>query len=196
MSAGILFASFVLLSCIEASLSKANERVQMMVTQIVGLQQIVITVVFLSFLIGLLVFLRMKGGSIKANLQRGQRIKVIEETAISPTERLRLITIDDLEFVMLSGKGIQPTFMPLSSAALKIEKLPHKSAFAVDDQSSEQLKTAKPVSDLAPLELTMPAFSQSKQNTEPLDEGDMSPQQMNPAEVAAFAAKFKGWRKK
>ena len=168
----------------------------MMVAQIVGLQQIVITVVFLSLLIGLLVFLRMKGGSIKANLQKGQRIKVIEETAISPTERLRLITVDGLEFVMLSGKGIQPTFIPLSSAALQVEKLPLKSAFAVDDQSSEQLETAKPVSDLAPLELTIPDFSQSKQNTEPLGEGDMSPQQMNPAEVAAFAAKFKGWRKK
>ena len=168
----------------------------MMVAQIVGLQQIVITVVFLSFLIGLLVFLRMKGGSIKANLQKGQRIKVIEETDISPTERLRLITIDGLEFVMLSGKGIQPALMPLSSAALQIEKLPLSSALAVDDQSSEQPETAKPVSDFAPLELTIPAFSQTKQTTEPLDEEDMSPQQMNPAEVAAFAAKFKGWRKK
>ena len=167
-----------------------------MVAQIVGLQQIVITVAFLSFLIGLLVFLRMKGGSIKANLQKGQRIKLIEETAISPTERLRLITIDSLEFVMLSGKGIQPVFIPLSSAALQIEKLPLRSAFAVDDQSSEQPETAKPVSDFAPLELTIPAFSQIEQTTEPLDEGDMSPQQMNPAEVAAFAAKFKGWRKK
>ncbi len=168
----------------------------MMVAQIIGLQQIVITVAFLSFLIGLLVFLRMKGGSIKANLQKGQRIRVIEETAISPTERLRLITIDGLEFVILSGKGIQPAFMPLSSAASQIEKLPLKSAFAADDQSSEQVETAKPVSDLAPLELTIPAFSENKQTTGPLDEGDMSPQQPDPAEVAAFAAKFKGWRKK
>ena len=167
-----------------------------MVAQIVGLQQIVITVAFLSILIGLLVFLRMKGGSIKANLQKGQRIKVIEETAISPTERLRLITIDGLEFVMLSGKGIQPAFMPLSSSASQIEKLPLKSAVAVDDQSPEQPETAKAVSDIAPLELTIPAYSQNKQTTKPSDEGDMSPQQMNPAEVAAFAAKFKGWRKK
>ena len=168
----------------------------MMVAQIVGLQQVVITVAFLSCLIGLLVFLRMKGGSIKANLQKGQRIKVIEETAISPTERLRLITIDSLEFVMLSGKGIQPAFMPLSSAESQIEKLPFKSAFAVDDQSSEQTETAKPVSDLAPLELTIPAVSPSKQTTQPLDKGGMNPQNMKPAEVAAFAAKFKGWRKK
>ena len=77
-----------------------------------------------------------------------------------------------------------------------MEKLPLKSGFAVDDHSSEQIETAKPVSDLAPLELTRQAFSQRKQNTEPLDEGDMSPQEMNPADVAAFAAKFKGWRKK
>ena len=143
----------------------------MMVAQIVGLQQIVITVVFLSFLIGLLVFLRIKGGSIKANLQKGQRIKVIEETAISPTERLRLITIDDLEFVMLSGKGIQPTFLPLSSAAFQMEKLPLKSGFTVDGQSFEPLETAKPVSDFAPLELTIPTISQSKQTTEPWMKG-------------------------
>ena len=97
---------------------------------------------------------------------------------------------------MLSGKGIQPTFMPLSSAELKTEKLPHKSAFSVDDQSFEQVETAKPVSDLAPLELTIPTFSQGKQTSKPLDEGDMGPQQMDPAEVAAFASKFRGWRKK
>ena len=86
--------------------------------------------------------------------------------------------------------------MPLSSAAFQMEKLPLKSSFTVDDQSSEPLETVKPLSDLAPLELTRQAFSQSKQDTEPLDEGDMGPQEMNPAEVAAFAAKFKGWRKK
>ena len=167
-----------------------------MVAQIVGLQQIVITVAFLSFLIGLLVFLRIKGGSIKANLQKGQRIKVIEETAISPTERLRLITIDGFEFVMLSGKGIQPAFMPLSSAESQIEKLPFKSAFAVDDQSSEQTETAKPVSDLAPLELTIPAFSENKRTSGTSTGRDMSSHQMDPEEVAEFAAKFKGWRKK
>lgn len=167
-----------------------------MVAQIVGLQQIAITAAFLSVLIGLLVFLRMKGGSIKANLQKGQRIRVIEETPVSPTERLRLITIDGFEFVMLSGKGIQPTFMPLSSAVSQIEKLPLESSVVPIDQSPEQLVTAKPVSDPTPLELTIPSFSESKQTTESLAGNDMSPHQMNPDEVAAFAAKFKGWRKK
>ena len=168
----------------------------MMVAQIVGLQQIVITVTFLTFLIGLLVFLRMKSSSIKANFQKGQRINVIEEKAVSPTERLRLITIDSLQFVMLSGKGIQPSLLPLSSAATQIEKLPRQSTFAADDQLAEQLETAKPVSDFAPLELTIPAFSQSKQTNETSAEKNISPHQVDPEEVAAFAAKFKGWRKK
>ena len=81
-----------------------------MMTQIVGMQQIVITVVFLSCLIGLLIFLRMKGGSIRANLQKGQRIRVVEETAVSPAERLRLINIDGCEFLMLSGKEFSHHF--------------------------------------------------------------------------------------
>ena len=117
-----------------------------MVAQIVGLQQIVITVAFLSFLIGLLVFLRMKGGSIKANLQKGQRIKVIEEIAVSPAERLRLITIDSREFVMLCGKGIQPSLVPVSPAAQQIPKLPVGTAFAADEQPSSQPSTSSPVS--------------------------------------------------
>ena len=95
----------------------------MMITQIVGMQQIVITVVFLLFLIGLLVFLRMKSGLIKANLQKGQRIKVIEEIAVSPVERLRLITIDSHEFVMLCGKGSSLT-CPIITSSQQIQRLP------------------------------------------------------------------------
>ena len=88
-----------------------------MATEIVSMQQVIITVVFLSCLFGLLVFLRMKGGFIRANLQKGQRIKVVEETAVSPSERLRLISIDNRDFVMLSGKNIQPVFTPLQSVS-------------------------------------------------------------------------------
>ena len=166
----------------------------MMITQIVGMQQIVITVVFMSCLIGLLVFLRMKSGLIKANLQKDQRIKVIEEIAVSPAERLRLITIDSREFVMLCGKGVQPSLMPLSSQ--QIAKLPIGTTFASDDQSSGQIATTKPVAEHEPLELTTPTFPRSKHTTELLPGQNIDSHQMGAEEVAAFAAKFKGWRKK
>ena len=168
----------------------------MMITQIVGMQQIVITVVFLSFLVGLLVFLRMKSGLIKANLQKGQRIKVIEEIAVSPAERLRLITIDSREFVMLCGKGIQPSLVAVSPAAQQIPKLPVGTAFAADEQPSSQPSTSSPVSKQDTLELTTPAFPQSKHITELPHGQGIDSHEIDPGEVAAFAAKFKGWRKK
>ena len=96
---------------------------------------------------------------------------------------------------MLSGKGIQPSFMPLSSAALEIAKLPIESTVAVNDQSSDQLETAKPLSGSAPLELTTPTFSQKQTKYRIYSWKDMSSHQMGAEEVAAFAAKFKGWRK-
>ena len=156
-----------------------------MATEIVSMQQVIITVVFLSCLFGLLVFLRMKGGFIRANLQKGQRIKVIEETAVSPSERLRLIKIDNLDFVMLSGKNIQPSLVPLhaqpTGGLAAVSSVSSASTFA------DQYQQALPEED-APLELTTPAVAApSVQQT--------APQTMGPQEVAAFAAKFKGWRK-
>ena len=94
-----------------------------MATEIVSMQQVIITVVFLSCLFGLLVFLRMKGGFIRANLQKGQRIKVIEETAVSPSERLRLISIDNRDFVMLSGKNIPAFSYVLHRCRLRLNQI-------------------------------------------------------------------------
>ena len=55
-----------------------------------------------------LIILRRKGGAIRASLKAGKRIVVIEDTAVSPTERLRLISVDESEFLMLSAKGQAP----------------------------------------------------------------------------------------
>ena len=160
-----------------------------MATEIVSMQQVIITVVFLSCLFGLLVFLRMKGGFIRANLQKGQRIKVIEETAVSPSERLRLISIDNRDFVMLSGKNIQPSLMPLQAASSKA--VPAFASGSSSSSFSDQYHQALPEAD-TPLELTTRAVvAPSKPQTAP----QSAPHEMGPQEVAAFAAKFKGWRK-
>lgn len=85
-----------------------------MFSQIIGVQQIVVTVAFLAAMIIVLVVLRSKGGAIRSSLKAGKRITVVEDTAVSPTERLRLVSIDDCEFIMLSAKGHQPTLVAFS----------------------------------------------------------------------------------
>lgn len=173
-----------------------------MLTQIVGLQQILITVVFLSCLVGLLIFLRMKGGSIRANLQKGQRIIVVEETAVSPAERLRLITIDGLKYVMLTGKGIQPSLAPLSTTAPKAHvSCSTEDGFIATGQVTNQPSYQVAATEQAPLELTTPVLprvgEQPAEFSSPRNSGSVSmdTQQMKPEEVAAFVEKFKGWRK-
>ena len=56
-----------------------------MSADIVGLQQITITLIFLGILVGVLIFLKRKGSFIRANLHGDKHIMMVEETAISPT---------------------------------------------------------------------------------------------------------------
>ena len=89
-----------------------------MYSQIIGTQQIVVTAAFLGVMLVVLMILRRKGGAIRASLKAGKRIAVIEDTAVSPTERLRLISVDDSEFLMLSAKGRRPYLYHLKRLAI------------------------------------------------------------------------------
>ena len=81
-----------------------------MYSQIIGTQQIVVTAAFLGVMLVALMILRRKGGAIRASLKAGKRIAVIEDTAVSPTERLRLISVDDSTFDAVC-KGTGPIFV-------------------------------------------------------------------------------------
>jgi flagellar protein FliO/FliZ len=86
-----------------------------MYTNIIGTQQIVITAAFLGVMILILIVLRKKSTVIRASMKGGKRIVVIEDSAVSPTERLRLVKIDGSEFVMVSAKGHAPSLMLLNN---------------------------------------------------------------------------------
>ncbi|MDP4924617.1 MAG: hypothetical protein NWR44_02110, partial [Alphaproteobacteria bacterium] len=98
-----------------------------MYTNIIGTQQILITAAFLGVMILLLIILRRKSTVIRASMKAGKRVFVVEDTAVSPTERLRLVKIDAQEFVMVSAKGHAPSLLPLAvsdtgSHSQKIER--------------------------------------------------------------------------
>ena len=144
-----------------------------MYSQIIGTQQIVVTAVFLGVMLVVLIVLRRKGGAIRASLKAGKRIAVIEDTAVSPTERLRLISVDDSEFLMLSAKGQTPvlikhTTLPAVSAAAAASSSVGLADIDAPNQTSTEQSNAETVGDkLYP----------------------------SPAERAAFIKKFQSWRR-
>jgi len=144
-----------------------------MYSQIIGTQQIVVTAVFLGVMLVVLIVLRRKGGAIRASLKAGKRIAVVEDTAVSPTERLRLISIDDSEFLMLSVKGQAPVLVPFTTpSAVPAEATTSSSMGLADIDASNQASS------------TQSAAQASGDTLYP-----------TPAERAAFIEKFQSWRR-
>jgi len=144
-----------------------------MYSQIIGTQQIVVTAVFLGVMLVVLIVLRRKGGAIRASLKAGKRIAVIEDTAVSPTERLRLISVDDSEFLMLSAKGQAPVIMRFTTPLA----VPAKPATS----------SSMGLADIDP-----PNQASSTQSEAQTGGDTLYP---TPAERAAFIEKFQSWRR-
>jgi len=149
-----------------------------MYSQIIGTQQIVVTAAFLGVMLVALMILRRKGGAIRASLKAGKRIAVIEDTAVSPTERLRLISVDDSEFLMLSAKGQAPILMSFT----KVPAPPANNVLAPAITS--------PSTGLA--EIDSPKQASPGKNTTQSAGERLYP---SPTERAAFIEKFQSWRR-
>ena len=149
-----------------------------MYSQIIGTQQIVVTAVFLGVMLMVLMILRRKGGAIRASLKAGKRIALIEETAVSPTERLRLISVDDTEFLMLSTKGQPPVLVPFTTA----EAIP-AIALSAEAASSQSMGLA---------DIDEPKNVSSSQSARQNSGEKLYP---SPAEREAFIKKFQSWRR-
>ena len=158
-----------------------------MYSNIIGMQQIMITAGFLGLMIVVLIILRKKSTVIRASMKAGKRIAVVEDTAVSPTERLRLITVDSKEFIMVSAKGQPPSLVCLAKTEfpndqrtalrsdIAIEK--HDSKVIVEDRMEE--KSVKSSFEKA---AAFPAAGQiGAQSTD--------------EQHQAFAEKFKRWRR-
>jgi hypothetical protein len=145
-----------------------------MYSQIIGTQQIVVTAVFLAVMVVILIVLRRKGGAIRASLKAGKRILVLEDTSVSSTERLRLISIDKNEFVMLSAKGQPPVLLPFTSA----NRVP-----SVSRKPSEMMGLAE-IDEVPEMSDITPTGGASGDKLYP-----------SPAERTAFIEKFQSWRR-
>ena len=157
-----------------------------MYTNIIGTQQILITAAFLGMMILLLFILRRKSTVIRASIKAGKRVFVVEDTAVSPTERLRLIKIDTQEFVMVSAKGHAPSLIPLSIAnAGSTLRKKHQHDEAGD---SEAMRAA--VADA----MHAHAVSKPFEGSSSAKPTNLASQMTSTDEQQAFAQTFQSWR--
>lgn len=157
-----------------------------MYTDIIGTQQIVITTAFLGAMILMLIILRRKSTVIRASMKAGKRLSVVEDTAVSPTERLRLIKVDAQEFIMVSAKGHAPSLVPLAVS----DSGSHSQEIQRNSGSSEHDTVVAAVADVMkagatakPVKKSDRQHSVSQTNAAPLNE-----------QQKAFAETFQGWR--
>ncbi|MDC1382787.1 hypothetical protein N8500_04820 [Candidatus Puniceispirillum sp.] len=157
-----------------------------MYSNIIGTQQIMITAGFLGLMVVALIILRKKSTVIRASMKASKRVNVVEDTAVSPTERLRLITVDSKEFIMVSSKGHPSSLVFLTDAAIPIGS----NTTSHFDEAIQQEGEARLVDTLQD-NATTSSFEKSEIFVPATQTGKlpMDDQQQ------AFAEKFKRWRR-
>ena len=80
--------------------------------QDISLTQIVVVLMFLGILIVLQQLLKNNKFNFQNHLNKNKRIKFIDDFGLSNSERIRLIRVDDKEYLYFSAKGSSPTIIP------------------------------------------------------------------------------------
>ena len=101
-------------------------------------EQVAIIFIFLSILLGVLLFVRKNRGRLSIKLQNEKAIFVMEDTAISPSERLRLIKVGDEIFLMASGKGVSAQLVKLDSENIILKQT------EIDNQQIKNINQSPP----------------------------------------------------
>ena len=83
-----------------------------MQVQDISLTQIIVVLLFLGVLIVLQQLLKNNKFSFQSHLNKKKRIRFIDEFGLSNSERIRLIRVDDKEYLYFSSKGSSPTVIP------------------------------------------------------------------------------------
>ena len=83
-----------------------------MQVQDISLTQIVVVLLFLGALILLQQLLKNNKFSFQNHLNKKKRVRLIDEFGLSNAERIRLIRVDDKEYLYFYAKGSSPTIIP------------------------------------------------------------------------------------
>ena len=116
--------------------------------QDISLTQIIVVLIFLGILIVLQQLLKNNKFSFQNHLNKNKRIRFIDDFGLSNTERVRLIRVDDKEYLYFSAKGSSPTVIPhegkskaLIKRNMELKKLSSNENDEIGDQEKAKGKT-------------------------------------------------------
>lgn len=142
----------------------------MPVQPVISLEQIVIIVAFLMMLFGLMWFVRRHRGGITNRIHADRRMKHIEDLSLAPQQRLHLIEVDGLTFLVHAGKGHAASFIAVSCDAAHSLDKPSPTPVISDrrkEASSEKNATSSAASKLKKAFAT--AIEQGRRNNPSLE---------------------------
>ena len=87
----------------------------------ISASQILTVGIFLAGLICIQIFIKKNKNKFSSKWRSNKRIQLIEEKSLSTTEKIRIISIDNSEFLLVSNKGKKSSFLKIDSD-LKIYK--------------------------------------------------------------------------
>ena len=80
--------------------------------QDIGLTQIVVVLIFLGLLILLQQLIKNNKLGIQGHFSQKKRVMLVEDLGLSSTERIRIVRIDNIEYIQFTNKGCSPTVIP------------------------------------------------------------------------------------
>ena len=94
----------------------------------ISTSQILTVGIFLVGLIFLQIFITKNKNKFSSKWRSNKRIQIIEEKSLSATEKIRIISIDNFEYLIISNKGKKSSIITIDKNSIKNQKraLPSK----------------------------------------------------------------------
>ena len=73
--------------------------------------QIITVLFFLASLLAAVNFVRRHGTGLRQHFTAARRAQIVSELSLGPQERLRIVQIDNREYVIISGRNGTPAFL-------------------------------------------------------------------------------------
>ena len=118
--------------------------------QDIDYNQIIIILLFLGFLVALQQLIKKNKFNLQGKFNNQKRISLVDEFGLSPSERIRLLRVDNKEYLYFYSKGSSPVIYPheidrnYSIQSTKAQKVRKADSVKAENSSFDKSNHKKP----------------------------------------------------